>query len=188
MFSKKKQEKSIQESKMSEENLWLTSVMESSVGAEVGAEVGVESSNVDIVEPIPIYEQIRKKIHRKIANAKAKRKPDEDDEQPRSKGQRKNTENLIVKSPIQKEFSFPVSSRSSKDTYTVTTKVIDGDFKLECNCGTKFKMKTGRSNCVHCMSVLLNLVNNTMGSVKNKKRFEKLFQFHKELSNVMDES
>jgi len=150
-------------------------------------EAGAAEAAVPASEPdIPIHEKIRQHIKRKNKQRQEAQKPDEP---PKAKGQRKNTEHLIVKSPVQKEFSFPVFSRSSDDTYTVTVKVIDGNFMLECNCGTKFKMKRGRSNCIHCMSVMLNLIGNTMKTVSKKnKRYPKLQQFHQELANILDES
>ena len=153
------------------------------------------------------YDLIRSKIHEKIRKAKqarqekinrqenkvvpaksSKKKRDFDESLPKAKAYRKCTESLIVKSSIQKEFSFPVSSRSSNDTYVVTMKIIDGELKLECNCGSKFGMSKPRSNCVHCISSLLNLVGNTISSVKNKDKYMALNKFYTELNNVMDKS
>lgn len=138
------------------------------------------------------FDLIRQRIHEKIKKAKqvksTKKKRKFEEFLPKAKASRKTTESLIVKSPIQKEFSFPVSSRSSKDTYTVIMKIIDGELKLECNCGSKFGMSKPRSNCVHCISSLLNLVGNTMSSVKNKEKYMALFNFYGELNNVMDKS
>ena len=146
-----------------------------------GAGAAAKAAAASFEPDIPLHEKIRQQIKRKNKESH--------DGPPKAKGQKKNTENLIVKSAVQKEFGFPVSSRSSADTYTVTVKVIDGNFMLECNCGSKFKMQRGRSNCIHCMSVLLNLVGNTMNSVSKKnKRYLKLMQFHKELANILDES
>lgn len=133
--------------------------------------------------------KMRKKIiSNKTKFEKKNRKRNLDQDLPKSKISRKSIENLIVKSPIQKEFSFHVSSRSSNDTYMVIIRVNNGELKLECNCGSKFRMIEPRSNCIHCISALTNLFGNTISSVKNKKRLNALDKVHQELINTMEES
>lgn len=147
-------------------------------------------------EKIESSEMIRRRIiqnnfireQNKTKFKKKNRKRNLDQDLPKSKISRKSIENLIVKSPIQKEFSFPVSSRSSNDTYMVTIRVNNGELKLECNCGSKFRMTELRSNCIHCISALTNLLGNTISSVKNKKRLNALDKVNQELINTMEES
>lgn len=153
------------------------------------------------------YDLIRSKIHEKIRKARqarqekinrqenkvvpaksSKKKRDYDELLPKAKAYRKCTESLIVKSPIQKEFSFPVSSRSSSDIYTTTIRINNGDLKLECNCGSKFGLAKPRHNCIHCISSLINLIGNTISSMKNKKRYMSLNKVYNELINCMEES
>lgn len=164
-------------------------------------------SNSSNNKPEP-YELIRRKIHQKIKNVRKSRqkkhakkadqaepakstkkskKRGSSELMPKAKTIKKCIENLIVKSPIQKEFSFPVSSRSSSDIYTTTMKINNGDLQLECNCGSKFGMVKPRYNCIHCIGSLVNLLGNTISGIKNKKRYTALRNVYNELINIMEE-
>ena len=168
---------------------------------------GLFGSNSSNNKPEP-YELIRRRIHQKIRNAKKLRQkkhaekanqaePAKSTKKSKKRGSseliskaktvRKCIENLIVKSPIQKEFSFPVSSRSSSDIYTTTIRINNGDLKLECNCGSKFRLTEPRYNCIHCIGSFINLLGNTISSMKNKKRYTALCNVYNELVNIMEE-
>lgn len=153
------------------------------------------------------YDLIRQRIHEKIRKARqareerkaqkgaeakpvksSKKKRELDESLRKVKTNKKCIESLIVRHPIQKEFSFPVSSRSSNDIYTMTIKIDNGNLKLECNCGSKFRLTEPRYNCIHCISSLINLISNTLSNMKNKKRFMALNKVYNELINCMEES
>lgn len=182
--------------------------MNNSIFSKFNGEL-LNNDNSSNEKPEP-YDLIRQRIHEKIRKARqarqareerkaqkgaeaepvksSKKKRELDEPLRKVKTNKKCIESLIVRHPIQKEFSFPVSSRSSNDKYTMTIKINNGQLKLECNCGSKFGLTEPRYNCIHCISSLINLIGNTISSMKNKKRYMSLNKVYNELINCMEES